>query len=211
MTSRTILSKLLHVALILWVIVNTVYFYSEWDRLELDNEKLLEIGKCPFCYGFSLCYYIQVKNSKYDFELVDQGLIASTQTFQNLVNVKNVYFVYDRLSRQRAVLKKLAHRTELDLFNNQDRLKLDSQSLIYAKEFKTRLDADLFKQIMSYQNIETFSCPTRRLVDRLYEYYVEKVGRYFTLQNLILLTTLKINPEPIILQVRICFVFHLTI
>ena len=74
-------------------------------KIDLSNHKVLEIEKCPACYGDDLCP-----------EFIHGNIEISNQNFWTVVfNAKNVYF--GLYKGHDVVLKKLAHTKELETFD----------------------------------------------------------------------------------------------
>lgn len=182
---------------ILFCIFNLILIFLKFDEINFVEEKFLQLQTCPFCYGTSFCNQLYQKIIK----LENQNSLSGTFFFQSLLNIKNVFFVVDSFTDQKYVFKKLAHSNELDQFDLNEKQRIESiPKSILAK----KLDADLFKQISNYLQIEIGTCLSQRLLDLMYLSFIKFNNlseKKLELINLMLLTTLKINPEPLILQV----------
>lgn len=197
------------IAISLCLLFNLILLYLELDQISLANESLLELNKCPLCYGVSFCNELLIQNDRFNLYLEHSW--TYTNFFNGLFNIKNVYFARDALSDRKFVLKKLAHQSELQDFrlNELKCEKIPSANcithLIYAEkhELAERLRETTFKRFTQALGLEIATCFTQRMIDLMYESYseYEKTEDFF-LRNIALLTTLKINPEPIVLQVK---------
>jgi hypothetical protein len=201
---------ILQIAISLCLLFNLILLYLKFDQISLSNESFLELSKCPLCYGVSFCNELLIQNDR--FGLYFEDTWTSTNFFNSLLNIKNVYFASDTLSDRKFVLKKLAHQSELEDFRLKE-LKCEKNPsancitrLIYSDKHKLsqRLSQTSLKSFTQALGLEITTCFTQRLIDMMYENYYEydKTEDFF-LRNIALLTTLKINPEPIVLQVNL--------
>ena len=123
------------------------------------------------------------------------------------------------------MLKKLAHDDELEDFDR-TRLACPPDSVVCSAQnlpdLSQRLQASELRALGQNLEIEVLTCFSDRLADRLYENLGElgslhsspasnSSRRNFSLANTMLLTTLKINPEPIVLQVSLPLRFLLSL
>ncbi len=181
---------------ILSLISNLILLYLKYDEINLWDERFLQLNTCPYCFGFSLCQSIQLKESNSESDL--EFLTPEYYTTQGLFNVKNVYLLIDNFKSKKLVLKKLAHNSELSEFDGENFIKNDQQ-------LKEKLTLEIVKSF----DIEFFSCFNQRLLDLLFNSYIEFNFNALTnsrknsniIFNKILISTLRINPEPIVLQV----------
>ena len=181
--------------LFFWVValISLMIWYCWPFQLNLKSPVVLEVPKCPACYGENLCP-----------EILKERLTLSNWTFLKsfLFNAKNTYF--GQFRGESVILKKLAHDRELKNFddglchltqrscdsigNNLRALTSlwssnNGKSLHFA-EFKTALPED----------IETFSC--LRSQDLL-DYLVKRTFNYrLKLEHFVTLAF--VNPEPLI-------------
>ncbi len=196
------IEKLIYSFALICVLINVFLVYLKFDQIDISDEKFINLNECPFCFGTSLCQDF-LFNIKRNFEIIgsDGLFLINTYLFHSLFNIKNVYFVRDKLSNQTFVFKKLGHNEELDEFDSNLNFKRlinleSSQSFI----LKNKLSLKMFKKYSNELNIEIGKCFTERLLNMLYENYIE-VNNDFVTTNVNLITSLKINPEPIVLQV----------
>lgn len=96
----------------IYFIGNILFFLIEFDQIRLYDEQFIELSKCPLCYGNSYCNNI-LQNSNIK---LNHNLFTSTYTYNNLINIKNVYNAIDKYSNQ-IIIKKLAHNDELNKFD----------------------------------------------------------------------------------------------
>ena len=190
----------------LYLLSMAVSIFLQIDKIELSEERFNRESKCPLCYGKSLC------NKLKSFKLESTVLSDDTYLFHSLFNVKNVYFATFNYF-QRVVVKKLAHNDELNEFDKFEKTcaKTDSQkciSKILHSKYKFLSPHTFSPQMM---NIEFATCFSDRLVDWMSKNYKENESTDRKLTDMSLLTTLMINPEPILLQVCILLVFFLAL
>jgi hypothetical protein len=201
------IDKIIYVSAFICVLINIFLVYLKFDQININDEKFINLNECPYCFGTSLCQDF-LFNIKHDFEIVgsDGFFFINTYFFHSLFNIKNVYFVRDKFSNHMFVFKKLGHNIELDKFDSDRSFKSfinsqfnSSQSMILKK----KLSLKMLKKYSNVLNIEITKCFTNRLVDMLYDNYIEASKNSFDYltANVNLLTSLKINPEPIVLQV----------
>ena len=105
------------------------------------------------------------------------------------------------------MIKKLAHDEELDEFDENEKKCLKNEKL----KCISKISHSKYLFVTPYTfgphelDIEFGTCMSDRLIDMIYKNYKEYVSTDRRLADLNLLTTLKINPEPIVLQVGVCF------
>lgn len=202
------------------LIFNLFLIYLQFDELNLSDEKFLDLKRCPFCFGYSLCNDLQFKSTfytKFDIELADEYNFSKTYFLQYLFNIKNVFFAIERFSGKKLVIKKLAHYSELNRFDT-DEIECADKTLGHKPCIKNlinknrslmekKLDFKTLKNVSIFLDIEIGQCFTERIVDLIYKSYLEYNNndrlntKSYYVDNIILLTILKINPEPLILQV----------
>ncbi|EFN83716.1 Uncharacterized protein C3orf58, partial [Harpegnathos saltator] len=164
--------------------------------------QLVEIHKCPVCYGVSACHDIHKVNLLWH----DINVI-----FLHLFGIKNVFF--GTYNQDKVVLKKLAHSSELEAFDvtfcNKLYLEYPCSNISKEKLNKHVASFDVFiKKIITTDFSKDDSsrlrlCPTIQHIDNLL-YSIHLNYKYVdSMEYLINLWTLvSINPEPLILQVN---------
>jgi hypothetical protein len=195
----------------LWILINLLFWFLYNDEISIGDERLLNLKSCPFCFGYSLCQYIQFENSHYDFRFENTDLVPNTYKFQALFNIKNVFNLNEIITKRKLIMKKLAHDSELEEFDANERICSDScvkRSVLNSNN----VDGDFLRKAHEHQGIEVLSCFTDRLAQTLVKNYKEydftNQKRNNSIPMLILLSTLKINPEPIILQVVVRWIMY---
>lgn len=159
---------------------------------------LTELDRCPACYGVNVCP-----------ALYSNQITLESHTWSSIFNVKNIYYGYTKTKR-RIVLKKLAHSSELKDF--------DSKLCSYWNLKKTCKPMNLLNvsnldekiiNLVEYNLTTPVMEPRKGLIVCPYPYSIydlvnpaiaERNGNYNS-EMLNVWTMLKINPEPIILQV----------
>lgn len=212
---------ILKLAFFIYIFINLFVLFLKFDSIQLSDEAFLNIRTCPFCFGQTLCNELKqnfISNKVNDFVFINQNNLFNTYFLNSLFNVKNIYPLKDNLKKKDLILKKLAHDSEFLDFDGKE---LDC----YDKENSKRNDACLYSLITSnkkvlsdqplaysflkthseYLGIESVSCFSQRMLNifynqTIYSKIVKTANNYFD-QNVIILFTLKINPEPIFLQV----------
>lgn len=164
--------------------------------------EITEKEKCPACYGISLCP--DIDNNKIKFEYDNFNSI-----FNNLFGIKNVFF--GKYGNIKVVMKKLAHNSELKNFDKMICSSSDLKELCFkdSKENKSKIN---FHQLIltELQNlnkndpdIKLRVCPSVENFDDIFS-SVQKEN--FTNNDdyyKYLWSSIKLNPEPIMLQVII--------
>ena len=195
---------------------NLLLFYLKFDEINVSDEAFLNAQRCPYCFGNSICDTLNVPTS--NLHIVADDSLSNTYFLQRLFNVKNVFFGTEILSNKKIVFKKLAHNSELELFDLNEKNcsnvkgKCISRFVRLQKGLiQKRLNVFEWKEIGSQLDIEMTKCLSKRLVKLMYSSYSDqyqtridynKTSKYFDL-NIVLLSVLKINPEPIVLNVSI--------
>ena len=214
------LRLIVKIAAFLYLLSILILVYLKLDAINLADEAFLNKEKCPFCFGLSLCDELAPSADtyrRYDFSFSDQqqeGL--NTHFFTWLLNIKNIFFIKDNFSNKNMVLKKLAHESELVDFDAKeiscyDHGEKSKYGQCLAEFFmlnkntlsKQRITSQLLKEYSVYLEIEVTKCFTDRMLDLFYMNTLESQqnGTDYMDENIMFLSTLKINPEPIILQV----------
>lgn len=169
-------------------------------KLNLNVIQITEKEKCPACFGVSMCQ--DIADNSVTLEYTD-----FYSFFNNMLSVKNVY--YGSYKNQKVIMKKLAHKAELDGFDdmictNPDLLELchTKSDKKYSKiDFHKTIITELSNQDLTDPNNKLIMCPTTTNIYGLFKsVQVEstvKHGDYYKF----LWSSIKINPEPIILQV----------
>jgi len=183
--------------LALWIliIVLGICKYLWPFQIDLKNPNVLEISKCPGCYGQNLCPQIL------------KGSISLTNwsLSKYLFNAKNTFFA--QYNGKRVILKKLAHDHELVEFDQQmcDLVQpRNCDNIGNNVRFLTSLwtstpDLDQGLDFYTIKNnvpeaIETFTCVKNQ---DLVNYLVKRTIKYHVkLENFLTLSF--INPEPLI-------------
>ena len=178
----------------------SLLFYTYLFRTLLTNhlmqESFLEVWKCPACYGQSMCSRLMSGN--YTFV----GL--SSIRFFDYTNVKNTHFIKSQSGK--IVLKKLGHDSELKTLDKQIctdagyDADYDCSRAVYQTKpaLKREVSPTVIKGLSPAMH-----CVSQRLVDRILKYYTERKSKdeFHIDDKMQLVTTLKINAEPIIMQV----------
>ena len=192
---------------ILFIVICVYLFgaiYLTWKDNRLTKEEFLEVHTCPACYGHKFCF--DLFDDQFDFT----G--KSKYQLLDIVNVKNVHYAFHKLRGHQVVIKKLAHNDEIQKVD--DGICTDSvvdPGCAVAKRFvvsKTAQDITRNGLLPSHLKDTTFMfmCVTHKLIDKVFEKYVEKQhwsGEVSMDDKLQVLFTAKVNPEPLILQVSI--------
>lgn len=162
----------------------------------LKYDSFVELAKCPACYGTSKC------------DLFRSGaVILLTWTHLTVLsrfNIKNVYLGH--YDDEPVILKRLGRSAELYEIDDQicQRAKLPAGCDVSEAVKHTSVMAGT-KWMTSYAaNLSDLTvCPSERLMERIYDRYQEKIDaiQLSAVEKMYLLTTLMVNPEPIMLQV----------
>lgn len=185
----------------LFLIVTILVFTNPFN---LASEQFLETHKCPICYGDDWCSILMAHANEWHIDY-EWNVLATTRMWQSLINIKNVFVLAHNLdSNRKMVLKKLAHNDELSQFDLNEQTCHNSKcltNLLLNRNIilNKKLTYKELKSINNDLNIELLSCFSDRLVDILYG-TSPKIESFMDF-NLNMLTKLKINPEPLILQV----------
>ncbi|KAI0216159.1 Divergent protein kinase domain 2A [Lamellibrachia satsuma] len=187
---RTILLLIIFVTI---VIMAELFTSLLWQPLLQSS--LPEREKCPACFGTSLC------------EAINSGAIYLTgssrfRLLNYMANLKNVYFGNYR--EKLVVLKKLAHDDELQ--EADEKICARAQATKHCdvseamKEVNVTNTWSLGKVITEVPTLTV--CPSDHLFDRMLDTYTERSkGQPLSpREQLSLVTTLLVNPEPVILQ-----------
>ena len=187
--------------------------YLQIDEIKLNDEiSFLNLNKCPFCYGIDICDELIDKNgfSKYyiTFDEAKSYFYMNSYILQNIFNIKNIWFGIENFSGKELVFKKLAHNSELLSFDLTESFCLDNKNMpevcktsiayLNASILNEKLNENNLAKISKLLEIQCTECFSQRLIDKIYS---ETNQHSYLTQNTMLLTTLKINPEPIVLQV----------
>lgn len=156
------------------------------NQLGFDVVDLTEIEKCPACYGVSMCQNIQ------DISL---DFLNFHSIFNLIFGVKNVY--YGNYGNEKVVMKKLASNVELAVF--------DKTTVHTFADKNKAFNALIMSELAEYSN-KIHVCPT---IEKINDLLQNIENPYNNIDNLkYLWTMLKINPEPIMLQVFYFFIFQ---
>lgn len=157
--------------------------------------RLCEIHRCPACYGISLCP-----------EIYSNQIILEPSDWSSIFNAKNIYYGYTK-SNRRVVIKKLAHDWELKRFDatlcKHWNLKHNCKPnhILNATNIKKELVNSVtysINQPGAEARMGLIMCPNgSSILD-----FLKPLHPGTTVADLInLWTMLKLNPEPILLQV----------
>ena len=153
---------------ILYFLSISLSIFLKTNEIDIGDENFNEISKCPLCYGKRLCN--QIKNYKI-LKLETNVLGDDTYLFNRIVNIKNVYYAKLKYS-QKVVIKKLAHRAELEQFDTEEK-KCDSLnciSKIIHSKYKFLTPNTFSPQVL---DIEFGTCFSDRLIDMILKNYKE--------------------------------------
>lgn len=186
--------------LIFMAITLSFILHSQISQNFLEDEYFVDAVKCPACYGTSSCQRFR----RNEFQLHSYSKFRAF----DLVNVKNVHFGAHLESRP-VVLKKLASNKELREFDDDvcNQAKQPSGCDVSVAIFKSDFAEVIYSHMLQHSHVRDLSdlvkCPSQRLLDRIYEMYKERQSDGFLSRHnkIQLITTLAINPEPIILQI----------
>ncbi|KAK2147422.1 hypothetical protein LSH36_554g01032 [Paralvinella palmiformis] len=159
-----------------------------------QNDAFTERDKCPACYGTHLC------------QSFSQGQMSFSGAFRfpflHFLSLKNVFPGY--YGDRQVVFKRLAHTSELQAFDERLCLKggdpMDCDVAESVKKVSSPTTKWLMQRLKGQSDM--MACPTERLMETIYHYYIEKIDAVdlSAAEKLQLMTTLLINPEPIIIQ-----------
>ncbi|XP_043254568.1 divergent protein kinase domain 2A-like [Colletes gigas] len=182
----------------------TVFIGLKWSRIitfRPDVDHLIELHKCPACFGTSACN---------DIRKVDITPYDSYSAFSYFFGVKNVFFGF--LDGNKVLLKKLAHSTELNEFDRmlcenknfahictRDLEKLYNETNINFYELVVQeVTLDFTKDNLSRLRV----CPnTQRLSNLLQHIYLNNKHVDSKILDINIWTSIVLNPEPLILQI----------
>ena len=196
-----------HICILILLIIGGLLYYHFFlmtTRNHLEDPTYLGVDKCPACYGTSLCE--QFSEGNFEFESY------SRLRFLDFVNIKNVYYgLY--LNKHHVILKKLAHNTELALFDKDLCMEATQhEDCEVARDiFKTKFSEVLRTEVFSGDQVGGLSdlvrCPSQRLLQKIWNGFLERQSRgYMARDNkMMLMSTLAINPEPVMLTVITLF------
>jgi hypothetical protein len=184
------------VSAILYIISIAIALFLKLEEIEISDDSFNQESKCPLCYGKSLCK--KLKKFK-PFQLESKTFADDTYLFNKFVNIKNVYFAKYNFV-QKVVIKKLAHNEELKQFDEFERKCSKADSLNCISKILRSKYKFVTPKTFNNHNIEFGSCFSDRLIDWMYKTYQEYESDDRKIVDMSLLTTLKINPEPIVLQ-----------
>ncbi|XP_014217218.1 deleted in autism protein 1 homolog [Copidosoma floridanum] len=166
-------------------------------KLNRTVADITEREKCPACFGVSLCQ--DIDDNKIVFEYSDFNSI-----FNNLFGVKNVY--YGKYGDTKVVVKKLAHDFEFQLFDDFICSNDQFDELCFRKNKRSNAITNFYRSILRDLEDARFDdphvklriCPTVGRANKL----LGKIGDSAKNANYYkyLWSFIKINPEPIFLQ-----------
>ena len=187
---------------IAWIIIAIFIFFIGFfiEQLKTDLNLIIELEKCPACYGYSMCKSFKKNEIKLDYS----NLVS---IFNNFFGVKNIF--YAKYKSSQVILKKLAHRYEFENFDNM--LCNEFKEFCFDNKKKSPYSNKInFKKLFfSELNNLTIANPTNKLLicplgNNSQEIF-EKFGLNKNKENkdyfAYLWTCIKINPEPFVLEV----------
>ena len=187
--------------------VNLLLILLKFDEVSIEDEAFLNRKTCPFCYGLELCDQLESKAIVFEEELQ----LLRTYTLIPWLNIKNVFFGKQANSGKHLVLKKLAHNKELESFDHIERSCLINRTQVGSclnklitfnrSVISQKLTGDMLTRLSHDLDIEATHCATDRIAELIYKSYESHRISIFNL-NVMILSTLKINAEPLILQVN---------
>jgi hypothetical protein len=216
------LKNIVKLAILLYVLVNLILLFLIFDSIQLSDEKFLFKKSCPFCFGLSLCDELEsesISNKKYDFVFANGYDVFYTYFLNGIFNIKNIYRIKDNIRNKHLILKKLAHDSEfLDFYSKEvncedgetSTKKNDGclQTFIQSNKdtlIGQRVNSDFLRDHSDFLGIESTKCISQRILNIFYENMLDskssKLNANYFDENLNLFFSLKINPEPIFLQV----------
>ena len=182
-------------SLLLCITFYGLLFFAVFSN-PLKRDGFVELEKCPACYGTSKCS--RFKNG-----------IASLSSWTHLpllsfLNVKNVYLGFE--GDQKVILKRLGHSAELSSIDDELCRKASRPigcNVADAIRRTATISGTRWLTTYSTNMSDLTACPTDRLMERIMDKYQEKVDaiQLSGVEKMYLLTTLMVNPEPILLQV----------
>ncbi|XP_016914311.2 divergent protein kinase domain 2A [Apis cerana] len=182
----------------------TILIALKWSTIitfRPDMNRLMELHKCPLCFGTSACNYIhEIDITFHDFYSV----------FSYFFGVKNVFF--GSFNKNRVVLKKLAKNFELDEF---DRIVCENKNIshictINTKDVDDNININFHKFIEKEVNLNFIKnnfnglklCPTIQHLDNfLKDVYRNKKDIPKKIFDINIWTLIVLNPEPLFLQI----------
>lgn len=174
-----------------------------YRHLKINLVDLCDLSKCPYCYGTDLCVYF--KNG--DVTLVTDSLDS---LIFNYVNTKNVYLA--KFHNKSVIIKKLAHDKEIsefdDLLCTERGLGSDCSVSEIHDVFDYKSELVMFLNHSEYlSNFKTCSeDATMLFLDLILRNKPENVSEDIYMRQV--WTILKLNVEPLLLQVRLMIDKH---
>ena len=156
---------------------------------------LLELEKCPACYGTSLC-------PEFATELIIRDTSTIDAVIFNMLGAKNI--MLGLYSNEKVILKKLGHNEELDTLDEIICSMADLELGCKVSEAIKQQNNLLFE--MEQHITQSFTsglhlCPSSVHMESLLNYYENSKNDSKVLYAN-LWTVISMNPEPLILQVR---------
>ncbi|XP_015602219.1 deleted in autism protein 1 homolog [Cephus cinctus] len=172
------------------------------DTLNVSVVQLTELHKCPACYGVSACSNIFKNKIKIEYSSLHM-------VFANLFSTKNVYYATNGIKP--IVLKKLAHTAELDAFDTDlctdpNLIDICPRNINQAQTHNIDFYSRIIKEIsLDYETVDGSRlrlCPSTDRIDLLfYNVFANSGNDKKIVSQAYLWTMIKINPEPLILQI----------
>ncbi|XP_071838169.1 divergent protein kinase domain 2A-like [Apostichopus japonicus] len=174
--------------------------HSQMSQNFLEDEYFVDAVKCPACYGTSACQ--RFRRKEYQLHSYSQFRMF------DLVNTKNVHHGA-HMEVQSVVFKKLASDEELRQFDDDICIQANQRRGcdVSVAIFKSDLVDIIYSHMLEHNHVSDMSdlvrCPSQRLLDRIYDMYKERQSDGFLSRHnkIQLITTIAINPEPLVLQI----------
>ncbi|XP_063984011.1 divergent protein kinase domain 2A [Diachasmimorpha longicaudata] len=177
------------------LLLSSIIIHYLKNRLCPSVSSLTDYKKCPACYGSSACPQVLTGNIKikpFDFHSIMAHIFPS----------KNVFF--GELNDQKIVIKQLAHDEELEAFDEMIcKEGLDccvtrdyNNENAHSIDYLSRILHDVTSDFISDDQSGLIICPNS--TDTI---FFDKLRRSSHFSDSNLWTLVRINPEPIILQI----------
>lgn len=188
-------------------LVSLVFFQTCIHPNERD---ILELHKCPACYGVSLCSEILHGPSEISISFDFLGRLG---VLANIIATKNVFS--GLLKDKKVIIKRLGHRSELQHLDSKICLAMGYQKSCGPKLKEVVLKVPsirdsierLLNESKDFNEFRLRLCPSMEHVDNLFSSTLPKINgsHHGRLANdgatAHIWTLLLINPEPLLLQI----------
>ncbi|XP_014775794.1 divergent protein kinase domain 2A [Octopus bimaculoides] len=199
--SLSLKTKCLFVLLAFTLLV--AYIIMLWYQVtnRLREFTYIQADTCPACYGSSICLALFRGDAHFT------GMLSKIRSFDYL-NSKN--FHYGKLNGKEVVLKKLVADDVLKDLD--DKICRSARRTPGCDVARVVVKADFVSQVRQHELEvdhlkgvnDMFYCPSRRLLDRLLKYYLEKYSYeapyFYAVDKIQILITAMISSEPLMLQ-----------